>query len=139
MISNETLLHQPIQIGLGWLDDSMRMNGPTEEDTHFVEDTGNTITTMAEHVAAYTTSMARLRERAVGLGGFYWQLMVADGPEIFNLGPGDADHCAGNLRNWCTPTPSPCGPSTRTGSASGSPSLPHRQRGDVGRPYNIHY
>ena len=38
MISNETLLHKdpktgiPQVIGLGWLDDSMTPNGPTEED-----------------------------------------------------------------------------------------------------------
>ena len=40
MISNETLLHKdattgaPQVIGLGWLDDSMKLSGPTEEDKH---------------------------------------------------------------------------------------------------------
>ncbi len=40
MISNETLLHKdpttgaPQVIGLGWLDDSMQLSGPTEEDKH---------------------------------------------------------------------------------------------------------
>ena len=45
MISNQTLLHrnpktgdhQPI--GLGWLDDAMTLNGPTESDTNYVVDT----------------------------------------------------------------------------------------------------
>ena len=38
MISNETLFHknpqtgEPQMIGLGWLDDSMQLKGPTEED-----------------------------------------------------------------------------------------------------------
>ena len=30
MISNETLYHKPLQIGLGWLDDSMTLQGMTE-------------------------------------------------------------------------------------------------------------
>ena len=40
MISNETLFHknphtgEPQMIGLGWLDDRMQLNGPTEEDGH---------------------------------------------------------------------------------------------------------
>lgn len=40
MISNETLLHKDPAtgasqvIGLGWLDDSMKLSGPTEEDKH---------------------------------------------------------------------------------------------------------
>merc|ERR1719231_541787 len=46
MISNETLLHRdPVTgetavIGLGWLDDSMTSNGPTEEDSNYIADTG---------------------------------------------------------------------------------------------------
>jgi hypothetical protein len=42
MVTNETLLHvdpttgRPQPIGLGWLDDSMTMNGPTEEDPNYI-------------------------------------------------------------------------------------------------------
>ena len=36
MISNETLLRRPLSIGLGWMDDSMTLNGPTEMDKNFV-------------------------------------------------------------------------------------------------------
>lgn len=36
MISNETLLRRPLAIGLGWMDDSMTLSGPTEMDKNFV-------------------------------------------------------------------------------------------------------
>jgi len=45
MISNETLYHKNPEtgekqvIGLGWLDDSMKMIGPTEEDKNYIADT----------------------------------------------------------------------------------------------------
>ena len=45
MISNETLYHtnlltrEPQVIGLGWLDDSMGLNGPSEEDKNYIADT----------------------------------------------------------------------------------------------------
>ena len=61
MIDNQTLLHPGVPIGLGWLDDSMKLTGvcvcvcalhdapshelhagPTEEDKHFINDTGST-------------------------------------------------------------------------------------------------
>jgi hypothetical protein len=39
-------------IGLGWLDDSMRLNGPTEEDRNYIADTGASTAEMKEQVAA---------------------------------------------------------------------------------------
>ena len=59
MISSDTLLHnnpitgEPQPIGLGWLDDIMTRKGPTEEDMHFVEDTGASVESMRGQVAAF--------------------------------------------------------------------------------------
>ena len=57
MITNETLEHKPIPIGLGWLDDSMQLKGPTEENPFFIEDTGSTAEDMQNHVTAYRANM----------------------------------------------------------------------------------
>lgn len=57
MITNLTLLHKPIPIGLGWLDDAMQLKGPTEENSHFIEDTGSTPQDMQDHVNAYRHNM----------------------------------------------------------------------------------
>ena len=45
-------------IGLGWLDDSMTPHGPTEEDTHYIADTGSNTTDMVTQVDAYKTTMS---------------------------------------------------------------------------------
>jgi hypothetical protein len=56
MVTDETLYHKdpatgkPQPIGLGWLDDSMRMNGPTEEDKNYIADTGASTADMASQV-----------------------------------------------------------------------------------------
>ena len=56
MITEETLLHKDPKtgarqpIGLGWLDDSMQLTGPTEEGGHYV-DTGATDEDMQSQVA----------------------------------------------------------------------------------------
>ena len=58
MISNETLYHknpvtgEPQMISLGWMDDSMTMNGPTEEDSNYIADTGFTTAEMQAQVDA---------------------------------------------------------------------------------------
>lgn len=107
MVSNETLYHEPQMINLGWLDDSMTLNGPTEEDKHFISDTGSTPQDMQEHVAAYRKNMAALADKVVPMGGWWWQLTESKGPGVHTLGPADASTCMSNLRDWCTPKPLP--------------------------------
>merc|ERR1719223_1299037 len=112
MISNETLQHKPSPIGLGWLDDSMKINGPTEENKFFVSDTGSTLQDMQDHVAAYRTNMGKLAQTVVEAGGFWWQLVKGRSPGISRWGGNSgghhgprnvtADQCASTLReNWC--------------------------------------
>ena len=75
MISNETLFHrnpatgekQPI--GLGWLDDSMQLIGPTEEDKNYIADTCGDATLpkceqeLQSQVDAYEASKLALIEK----------------------------------------------------------------------------
>lgn len=100
-INNRTLLHDP-PISLGWVDDSMRASGPTEEDAHFIEDTGASDEDMLNHVVAYNNNNDELRRRVLRMGGYIWQLF-GGGPGVKELGTDSADQCASNLRNWCFP------------------------------------
>jgi len=86
MISNETLLHEPLPIGLGWLDDSMQLTGPTEENQYFIQDTGSSPQDMQEHVASYQENMYKLAQTVVPKGGFWWQLISGRGPQISKFG-----------------------------------------------------
>jgi hypothetical protein len=114
MISNETLLHknpitgEPQAIGLGWLDDSMEMNGPTEEDPNYIADTGASTQDMQEQVDAYQESMNALIETVIPMGGFFWQLMDGSGAHL-NSGINttvDPTTCETYLRSVCVPNPS---------------------------------
>ncbi len=109
MISNETLLHtnpvtgEPQPIGLGWLDDSMTMNGPTEEDPHYIADTNASQADMQAQVAAYQESMQELIKTVIPMGGFFWQLMDGGGA-VLNTGinaTSDPTTCANYLRSVC--------------------------------------
>jgi hypothetical protein len=113
MISNITLLHTPL-ISLGWLDDSMKLSGPSEEDTHFQLDTGFSNETMADLVDAYKTSMQQLEVEVVKKGGFTWQMMRGNGPGVRNTTSRNAKHpgvnvtyeqCVKTLREYCVPKP----------------------------------
>merc|ERR1712190_69601 len=110
MVTNETLYHKnpvtgkPQQIGLGWLDDSMTMNGPTEEDSHYIADTGASSDDMKAQVAAYQESMAELQKKVVPMGGFWWQLM--DGGALKSLAKMNASTCKATLRSVCVTKPS---------------------------------
>ena len=106
MITNETLLHPSGGISLGWLDDSMSINGVSEEDKGFVNDTGSTYPEMQAHVKAYQANMQRLKTKVIGLGGFFWQLMKG-GVEVHGLttSKSDVGKCAATLRAWCVPQP----------------------------------
>ena len=113
MVTNETLFHknpvtgEPQPIGLGWLDDSMTPNGPTEEDPNYIADTGASPSDMASQVAAYRASMNALIARVIPLGQFFWQLMDGGGAKL-NTGLNqtvDAATCLTYLRTVCTPQP----------------------------------
>ena len=113
MVTAETLLHrnpvtgEPQPIGLGWLDDSMTPNGPTEEDPNYIADTGASPDDMAAQVAAYRTSMNALIARVIPMGQFFWQLMDGGGAKL-NTGLNqtvDAATCTAYLRSVCVPQP----------------------------------
>ena len=88
MVTNETLFHtnpetgeaQPI--GLGYLDDWMTLQGPTEEDRNYIADTGSNSEDMMSQVAAYQETMYQLTKKVLSLGGFWWQLMDGSGVQI---------------------------------------------------------
>lgn len=114
MITNETLFHKnPItgetqMISLGWLDDSMTLSGPTEEDSNYIADTGATSQDMQDQVDAYQASMVALIEAVIPLGGFYWQLMDGSGARL-NSGINttvDPTTCTTYLRSVCVSNPS---------------------------------
>lgn len=106
MITNETLLHDPI-INLGWLDDSMQITGPTEEDKHFINDTGSSPQDMQDMVDAYNANIAALKEATVKNGGFYWQMIRGRGPQVKDMRPSQSATCASTLRSYCTDNPAP--------------------------------
>lgn len=116
MISNETLLHKPLQIGLGWLDDSMTLQGMTEGAPYptWVEDTGSSPQDMTDHVNAYHANIARLQKKLVPMGGFYWQMIHGRGPMVRpTIGHGKrpphnvtTEQCKSTLRQFCVPEPS---------------------------------
>lgn len=116
MVSNETLFHrnpatgQAQPIGLGWLDDSMKPGGPTEEDKNYIADTGASPEDMKEQVAAYQESILELKRKVVPMGGFWWQLMDGGGA-VLNPGRKTPTHitpaqCNTFLRERCVPKPS---------------------------------
>jgi hypothetical protein len=120
MVTNETIMHknpvtgEPQMIGLGWLDDSMRLNGPTEEDKNYIADTGASTAEMSAQVEAYQASMEALKEKVLPMGGFWWQLMNTGGIKVTPLGgnstytPNAAQQaqCNAYLRGVCVPKPS---------------------------------
>jgi len=67
-----------------------------------------------DHVEAYHKNIARLQEKLVPMGGFYWQMIKGRGPAVR---PTPAHHtkpahnvttgqCIGILRQYCTAEPS---------------------------------
>jgi hypothetical protein len=122
MISKETLKHAPA-ISLGYLDDYMKLSGPSETEGHFIEDTGSTAQEMRDHVAAYLANMRRLEQQLVNNGGF-WQGLVdhgegrgmGRGPQIRPVGKDcykdcgnkTPAQCISTLREeWCVAEPVP--------------------------------
>lgn len=106
MISNETLLHTDPKtgasqvIGLGWLDDSMSVGGPSEEDKNYIADTGASAESMMEQTNAYRTSMYELTKKVVPMGGFWWQLMDSGGNKLAAKDVSTAS-CKATLKSLC--------------------------------------
>jgi hypothetical protein len=71
MVTNETLFHKnPVTgeqqvIGLGWLDDSMSLGGPSEEDKNYIADTGSSPASMMAQTTAYRESMYQLVKKVI--------------------------------------------------------------------------
>jgi len=114
MVTNETLFHkdpatgEPAPIGLGWLDDSMSLAGPSEEDRNYIADTGASPEEMEEQTAAYQESMYALAKKVIPLGGFWWQLMDGSGmklnpahPRSGGVTPVSPEQCKATLRGLC--------------------------------------
>ena len=80
MINNETLLHKPMPINLGWLDDEIALQGMSEGAPYptWVADTGSTAEEMQDHVDAFRRNIAKLQKATVRHGGFYWQVSGLD-------------------------------------------------------------
>lgn len=115
MISNQTLLHKPTMINLGWLDDGMGLQGMSEAHPGWVADTGSSPAEMQDHVDAFHANIGKLQQKVVGLGGFYWQMIRGHGPMVAPV-PDDETHknchkpaarnvtaaqCKATLRDWC--------------------------------------
>ena len=114
MISNETLYHtnpvtgEPQMISLGWMDDSMTPNGPTEEDSNYIADTGASVDDMTAQVAAYRESIVAFNEAVWAAGGFTWMMMSWDGAQL-NTGINnttDPATCKSILASSCVAAPS---------------------------------
>jgi hypothetical protein len=113
MISNETLTHvnpqtgEPQMISLGWMDDSMTLNGPTEEDSNYIADTGASPEDMQAQVDAYRTTIVQFNEAVYAAGGFTWMMMDWGGARL-NTGINnttDPVTCKAVLASSCTTTP----------------------------------
>lgn len=108
MISNETLFHknpvtgEPQPIGLGWLDDSMKSSGPTEEDRNYIADTGASPADMQAQVDAYKESVNALKAKVVPMGGFWWQLMSVTELPVTE----SPTECKARLKGECVAEPS---------------------------------
>jgi hypothetical protein len=112
MISNETLFHknpttgEPQIISLGWMDDSMQMTGPTEEDSNYIADCGFSTQEMADQVAAYRETISQFNQAVAQHGGFTWMMMDWGGAHL-NTGINtvvDTATCLSFLTSACTPT-----------------------------------
>lgn len=84
----------------------MKITGPTEEDKHFIEDTGSTPQYMQDMVTAYDNAIDALRAKVVPMGGWWWQLIRGRGPQVKEMGVDQAAQCATSLRSYCTENPS---------------------------------
>ena len=119
MISEQTLKHRPL-INLGWLDDSISLNGMSEGAPlgTWVMDTGSSPQDMQDHTDAFRHNIARLQRAIHARGGFYWQMIQGSGPEVRPVSKSkhgqchkplarnvSAAQCAATLREWCAPRP----------------------------------
>ena len=91
MINDDTLLHKPTPINLGWLDDEISLLGMSEGAPYptWLADTGSTPDEMQDHVDAFRRNIAKLQKATVESGGFYWQMITGRGPLIRSSVTGD--------------------------------------------------
>eukprot|EP01051_Picozoa_sp_SAG22_P013847 SAG22_NODE_1605_length_4014_cov_1.785696_1_plen_426_part_00 len=84
----------------------MTPKGPTEEDSHYIADTGYSGTVIAEQVVAYKESIKQMTEAVLARGGFYWQLIQQNvlhtEPPLNNM---TSDKCTALFRKLCVPSP----------------------------------
>jgi len=114
MISNETLFHtnpitgEPQMISLGWMDDSMQMSGPTEEDSNYIADTGATTQDMQDQVLAYRETITQFNQAVAAKGGFTYMMASGGGAQLNkgNHSTVDTATCKTILTSLCTPSPS---------------------------------
>jgi hypothetical protein len=113
MISNETIYHkdpvtgEPQMISLGWMDDSMTPNGPTEEDSNYIADTGFSPSEMQDQVDAYRTTISQFDSAVYDAGAFTWMMMSWGGAKL-NTGENnttDPASCKAILAASCVPEP----------------------------------
>ena len=67
-----------------------------------MNDTGLTPADAAASVAAFNTTMTRMFDKLVAMGGFAWQLADEHWHLVRKTAP---DECASILRAWCVPDP----------------------------------
>eukprot|EP01043_Picozoa_sp_COSAG02_P008111 COSAG02_NODE_253_length_26942_cov_80.561152_3_plen_174_part_00 len=60
----------------------LSMLGPTEEDSHYIVDTGASPASMMAQTSAFRESMHQLVQKVRSLGGFWWQLMDGSGVKL---------------------------------------------------------
>ncbi len=86
----------------------MTLNGPTEEDSNYIADTGATPAEMTDQVAAYRETIAEFNVAVHAAGGFTWMMMSWNGASL-NTGINnttDPASCKAHLATTCVPAPS---------------------------------
>jgi len=71
--------------------------GVSEEDGHFIGDTGTSATEMEAMVAAFRANMERLYDEIINHGAFAWQ-MFGPGPSLATL---TLEQCVATLHEFC--------------------------------------
>jgi hypothetical protein len=82
----------------------MTPTGPTEEDRHYMADTGADAADMKTQVDAYRATMTALVKKVLPMGGFWWQLMDNTGNRLAGHNATVAQ-CKQVLADVCKPTP----------------------------------
>lgn len=93
---------------------SMQLNGPTEEDSNYIADTGFSAQEMQDQVDAYRNTITQFNEAVYAAGAFTWMMMASRAraprapcacPARAGLGGGRAAAQIHRLTPTTTPTP----------------------------------